>query len=1260
MNFNQAGAKPREFMNKLLAFCCAFLGGERAVLAAEPATAWHPEPGFRWADLTVPPNGKTGFTLLTPEQTGINFTNLLLEFSGATNRILHNGAGVALGDYDQDGRLDIFVCGLDSPSALYRNLGGWRFTNVTATSGLVFANRYQRGAVFADLNGDGALDLLVSTLNRGVLCFLNDGRGHFQDVTTEAGTASRYGSVTMALADLDGNGTLDLYVANNRTEDIRNRGRVQIYMRNGQYVIPPEFKDRLVVINGIVRENGEPDLVYLNDGRGHFSPLAWTDGRFLNEAGEKLKQPPLDWGQTVAFRDLNGDGSPDIYVCNDYWTVDRLWLNDGQGNFRAIAWPALRHLPFSSMGVDFADINRDGYLDFLVTDMQSRDRRLRKRQIFAFNPMAPIEVTPERPSIMRNSLFLNRGDNTFADIADYAGVASADWAWQQIFLDVDLDGYEDLLVSAGYFRDVQDRDAIAAINAQQRPLTGFTNDADFQLAFAMQKMTNARLFPAYECPIVAFRNLGGARFEETTKIWGTDQPGIRQGMATGDLDNDGDLDLVVNSFNGTLGVYRNNSSAARVAVRLKGQSPNTQGIGARIKLLAGAVPMQSQEIICGGRYLSGGEAMLTFAAGPATDGMILEVAWRAGRVSRIEGVKPNRLYEIDETGAKAPAPAAPKVEPPPLFEDVSDRLAHVHHEAPFDDFARQPLLPRKLSQPGPGVAWWDLNADGHEDLIIGSGKGGPLAILLGDGRGHFQRVTNALTTAPTARDQTSVLGWTPAPGQSAVLIGLANYEDGRADGAAVSRHDWTNPSPEVVMAADTSSLAPMVLGDIDGDGDLDLFVGGRVVPGRWPEAASSRLYRNEGGKFVLDAPNSKLLEHVGLVSGAVFSDLDGDGFPELLLAVEWGPIRIFKNDHGRLSATNYPVQFRTAGKLNPQRSTLNELTGWWNGITTGDLDGDGRLDFIASNWGLNSPYLASPEHPTLVYYGDLGGFGGLDVVEAEFEPELRAVATRRYRDPLAAALPFISARFPTHHAFSEASVEAVLGEAKSRARLVQATTLESMVFYNRGDHFEAVALPADAQFAPAFGVVVADFDGDGSEDLFLSQNFFANEPGTPRLDAGRGLLLLGDGHGGLRPLPGQQSGIKVYGEQRGAAAADLDEDGRVDLVVGQNGGATRLFRNAGAKPGLRVRLLGPPGNPAGIGAVVRLKFGERYGPAREIHGGCGYLSQDSPLPVLAVPETPSALWVRWPGGKVTESALAAGQREVVARSDMVESGGQRR
>jgi hypothetical protein len=502
------------------------------------------------------------------------------------------------------------------------------------------------------------------------------------------------------------------------------------------------------------------------------------------------------------------------------------------------------------------------------------------------------------------------------------------------------------------------------------------------------------------------------------------------------------------------------------------------------------------------------------------------------------------------------------------------------------------------------------------------------------------------------RDQTAVLAFNPSLEQTAIVTALADYEDGKAEGAAVIQYNWTSNTLDNVVNADASSVGPLLLGDVHGDGTLDLFVGGRVIPGRWPEPATSRLYRNTGNKFVLDTENSGLLAHVGLVSGAVFSDLDGDGFPELILACEWGPVRIFHNDHGRLAEWNPPVD---VSKLKLQSSnsqfTLSQLTGWWNGVCTADLDGDGRMDIIASNWGLNSPYRASVEHPVEVYYGDLSGQGLVDVVEAEYEPELNAVTPRRYRDALTASLPFIAGRFATHKAYSEAALDDVLGEARTRAKVVRAVTLATTVFFNRGDHFEAVPLPAEAQFSPAFAVTVADFNGDGCEDLFLSQNFFETEPGVPRLDAGRGLLLFGDGKGGFRPVPGQESGIKIYGEQRGAAVADFDEDGRSDLVVTQNWGQTRLLKNTQAKPGIRVKLRGPTFNSRGIGAVMRLKFGQRFGPARELHAGSGYLSQDSAIAVMATPEPATSLWIRWPGGKETSTTLADSAHEVVVNHD---------
>jgi hypothetical protein len=609
-------------------------------------------------------------------------------------------------------------------------------------------------------------------------------------------------------------------------------------------------------------------------------------------------------------------------------------------------------------------------------------------------------------------------------------------------------------------------------------------------------------------------------------------------------------------------------------------------------------------------------------------------------------VKPNRLYEIDEAQAQPVAHAHPAL-PQPLFEDASALIAHKHFEEPFNDFDRQPLLPRKLSQLGPGVAWADLDGDGWDDLIIGSGKGGPLAVYHNDQGRAFKRLAGGILDKATTQDQTGVLVMTSPEQRSTILVGSANYETGPKSEGGVAILDLQTNTVRHVLSLDESSVGPLALTDMDGDGELELFVGGRVIGGRYPQPASAKIFQHRGDQWRVDEANSRTLQNVGLVSGAVWSDLDGDGYPELILACEWGPLHVFHNDHGRLTAWDGPIEFSNTGSESegsvPKQekpSTLAHLTGWWNSVTTGDVDGRGRMAIIAGNWGLNMPYTATFQHPAEIYFGDFAGAGGLDLVEAQYDPELNAVVPRRLRNQLAAAIPDLPARFPTQKSFSEATLAQVLGERQNHASRLQAAFLQTAVLLNHRDSFEVRALPAEAQYAPAFSINVADFDGDGFEDVFLSQNFFANEPEIPRYDAGRGLLLRGDGAGNFKPVPGQGSGILVYGEQRGAATCDFDQDGRVDLAVSQNAAATKLFHNVAAKPGLRVRLVGPAGNPTGIGAQIRLIFGARSGPVREIHAGSGYFSQDSGAIVLSVPEAPISIWVRWPGGKVTTTKLS--------------------
>ncbi len=1200
-----------------LALCLAAFGQSRL--------RWEPGPGHRSAALPVPATGHTGFTLLDAASIGIDFTNALAPERVQAFQNLMNGAGLAAADVNGDGLVDLYFVHREGRNQLFLNLGEGRFTNATAGSGAACTNLVSTGAVFADVNGDGSPDLLVSSFGGPHALLLNDGKGHFSDVTASSGIGGKSGSTSLALADLDGDGALDLYWCNFAVQAIlRDGGMITTRMINGQPQVTGRHANRLRIVDGTLYEYGDPDVLYHNDGKGHFTPVPW-ESAFIDGSGRPVPPPP-DFGLAVQIRDVNGDGFPDIYVCNDFQTPDHLWLGDGKGHFREAPDMALRNMSYASMGVDFADLDRDGRMDFITVEMLDPDLRKHLRTIGSAGPNArsPGQYR-NREDLPRNALYRNRGDGTYAEIANFSGVAATSWSWTPLFLDVDLDGWEDLLVSNGHLHDVNNRDITAKVVPKPGQSLQATKD---------QLLS----FPPLEPPKFAFRNRHDLTFENTSEQWGFDTHRMAHGMIAVDLDEDGDMDIVANTLRGPPLVFRNESIAPRVAVRVKGLAPNTGGIGARITLRGGPVT-QTQEIVAGGQYLSHGEMQRTFAAG--TGPMTLEVRWRSGRRSEVTGVRANRIYEIDETGA-ADGPPEPKLDAvPPLFADVSALLGHAHVEDAFDDFEQQPLLPQRYSQLGPGVAWSDIDGDGHVDLAIGSGKGGPISVFAGDGKGGFAKVRES---APVPEDAGALLAMPEADGRHSVIAAIANYVSGGESNAPAALRFVPRDGVAAAfepLAGNSASFGALAAGDVDGDGDLDVFAGARLTARRWPQPGGSIWFRNDGGKLVRDEAASAPFAAVGPVADALLVDLDGDGKPELVLACELGPVRVFHRDASGWKETDPGVDTAGIPGIAPGITRLRALEGWWNSVAAADFDGDGRMDLVVGNRGRNSSWETWGDHLPRVEWAD-GGDGSVAVVEGVMETGV--VRPVRARNVLGGVLQDLATRYPTHALFAEADTASILGVHAPRTPL-KAATLASVVLLNRGDHFEARALPPEAQWAPAFGLAAADFDGDGNTDLFVAQNLFAVRRDDPRLDAGRGLLLSGDGRGGFRALTGEESGVVLYGEQRGAAAADYDGDGRVDLVVSQNGGQTALFHNLRAKPGLRVRLRGAAGNPDAIGAVVRPMRGGVGGAAQAITAGGGYWSQPDVTLVFGGAR-PEKLEIRWPGGKTGTIEVPADAREI--------------
>lgn len=1144
------------------------------------------------------PDGETRFTELAPDRTGIVTTNDYDDPRMWRDRhreyaLGAMGSGVAIGDYDSDGKPDVFVLSKIESGRLFRNLGNWKFEDVTESSGVGDQSKaWKQGSAFVDVNNDGRLDLYVCRNGVPNQLFVNQGDGTFEDEAAARGLAVVDGSGMACFADYDRDGWIDVYLQTN-------------------------------LLDASASPDGQRDYLFRNAGGGYFENVSDSAG-ILDQATQ---------GHSATWWDQNEDGWPDLYVANDFGPPDFLYRNNGDGTFTNVIDKTLPHTSFSSMGSDLGDVNNDGHIDFFVADMagatleqehrgQSDSRaRLDARQ----NERQDTAI-----QIQFNALYLNTGTDRCLEVATMAGLAGTNWTWSTRFEDLDNDGQLDLFVTNGMDREQNNLDIIekrmAAVNA-------------------MGRIGLLKTSPVLKEANLVFENKGDLRFEEVGSEWGLNQKGVSFGAAFGDLDGDGDLDLVYTNYQNGPTVLRNDSQAGNaVIVELRGEKSNRFGLGARLELTTKS-GVQVRQLVSARGYLSTSEHVAHFGMGAEDVVESLRIVWPSGTEQVCENLEANRRYLVSEIEAEKTKGLSSTLSAHVFFEEVSSSFGidTIQREEELEGTIFQPLLPRRFNRRGPGLAVGDLDGDGVDEIILGATALDGVRVFKSDG-GRFREL------------DTGDLGKRPSINGGPPLIFDANGDGANdllltAGGAALPAEEpeyepalWLNDghgkfarAPVGVLPSLPMSVGGAVAADFDRDGLLDVFLGARLFPGYFPEAPISALlfqrangYENETRSF---AP---ALEEVGLVTSALASDVDGDGWIDLVVALEWGSPRFFRNQEGRgLVDESEKWGFDTAGD------------GLWNSIAAADFNSDGRMDFAVGNQGVNTIYRATRAYPMHLFSGKFARGSEPQLVMAfNQEGVLRPVASRF---ELAAKIPEVLKRFPSNDRFAAATLAEILGEdALAGADVYEVGELRSGVLLSQAKGgYAFVPLPRLAQVSPIQGISAGDFDGDGFSDLLIVNNDFSAIPALGRFDGGLGCLLLGDGAGSFGYVSPDQSGWLVPGNSKALVLTDLDGDAVVDAVLSRSNQSAMAFLNASGRAGVPIalRLHGKAGNPDGIGARVSLMGEGKVLQIAEVYAGGGYASQSSSSLFFTVPAEAadsSSLLIRWPSGDATEVAVPIG------------------
>ena len=1182
--------------------------------------------------------GAALFTALNPADTGVEFVNALV--AGHPLEHLYAAAmavgGVAIGDVDGDGRCDLYFTNGPAANRLFRQSGEFTFQDITAKAGVDGGGSWSAGAAMADLDGDGDLDIYVANYGAPNFLFVNKGDGTFEEKARLFGLDIVSASQMPTFSDYDRDGDLDLYLLCNRfysefgqplfndAVELRlDANRINVIWRDekwGRYFTVRQDGKRP---DGLpffkLFKIGQDDRLLRNDGPGEDGSWKFT------EVGKEAGIVPGGFGLSATWFDYDQDGWPDLWVGNDLDDPDCVYHNNRDGTFANVVKTVGPHVTWFSMGADFADLNGDAMPDFLIADMSGTNHFKQKTAMGAMGIRADFLRTANPQQYMRNALFVNSGTERFLEGAHLSGLANSDWTWTVKLADFDNDGRPDVYFTNGMTRDFNEPDNLEAVPKV------YETEWDRHLRAGTPELREQNL---------AYRNRGDLAFEDVSKEWGLAQVGMSFAAAHADLDGDGDLDLVVANAEEAATIYRNNSHRGkRLVIRLKGRHRNTFGLGAQLTLET-AAGKQIRELTPVRGYLSSNQPVVHFGLGDVAVVDRLIVDWPSGHRQEFEAVAANQRLTITEPAGKGALPTPRMRKSAPLYVESKNLAGAFHSENEYDDYARQPLLPHKLSRFGPGQAWGDLDGDGDDDFWMGSGYGQPGQLWRNEGRSKFVRLPAPALEADKNREDMAGL-WLDTDGDRDLdlFVVSGGYEFGKDtaflddrlylnDGKGTLRRASKDPLPGNRVAGGVVRAA-----DFDRDGDLDLFVGGRLVPGEYPATPASILLRNEGGRFTdQTAALAPGLRKGGLVTSALWSDVDRDGWQDLLVTHDWGPVKFYRNTNGKLSD-----QSEAAG--------LVDLTGWWNGIAASDFDRDGDLDYVATNFGLNTKYHPSPGKPVLIYYGDFENAGRKRIVEAEYENDI--LYPVRGRSCSTNAMPHLGKKYGSFRKFALDDLDSIYTPKCLHESLkVSATTLESGVFRNDTGkdgkvRFSFHPLPRLAQIAPSFGVVAGEIDGDGVPDLVLAQNFYSPQAETGRMAGGLGMVLLGNGDATFRTLSPHHSGFVVPGDARSLSTADLDGDGRLDLAVGINGSRPRSFLHRAPKRGsiLTARLARPE---PGVRVVCKLSDGSTQ--TAEWQSGGGYLSQHAPVVSFGVPAGTkvTGITAHWPDGTRTGHTLDAG------------------